>query len=75
MIMEKLLGKDADELDAIDDAQLLEYFKPLLVITRPELAPKPEKIQRKEATARAVESKKDKALEIMRQMGINVKRW
>jgi len=75
MTLEKLLQCSADQLDAFSEEQLNEWFKPLLIITRPELSVKPEKIIRKESIRREANSKKDKALEIMRNMGLNIKGW
>lgn len=44
MTIEQILGLESPEqIEKMTDAQLLEYFKPYLNITRPELAPKPER--------------------------------
>lgn len=36
MTIEKLLGLEGKSLEALTDAELLEYFKPYLNVTRPE---------------------------------------
>lgn len=38
MTLSELLDSDASTLEKLTDAQLLEYFKPFLSVTRPELA-------------------------------------
>lgn len=38
MTLSELLDSDAPTLEKLTDAQLLEYFKPYLSVTRPELA-------------------------------------
>lgn len=75
MTMEQLLEQSADELDTYSDKQLLDWFTPLLVVTRPELAPKPEKhIGKREIVKREFNNKKALAQEIMKQHGLDV-RW
>lgn len=43
MTIEELLGKTSEELQALSDTQLEEYFKDVLHITRP-----PEKLQKEQ---------------------------
>lgn len=43
MTIEKVLGCSADELEKMTDTELDAHFKPMYTITRPEMAPKPEK--------------------------------
>jgi hypothetical protein len=75
MTIEKLLQCDAATLESFTNEQLLEWFKPMLVVTRPELAVKPEKQSSKQRVQYENNSKKDKAFELLKSMGINVKRW
>lgn len=74
MTIEQLLGKSADELAALTDAQLNEYFAPYLVVTRPELASKPEKgnVRKANTYNPNFNLKKQKALEMARQLGIEL---
>ncbi len=41
MKLEDLLECSAEKLEAMTDAELLEWFKPFLNVTRPEFAPRP----------------------------------
>lgn len=77
MTLEKLLGKTADELDAFSDEQLIDWFKPMFIITRPELQPpRAEKTISKNPSGKVRENLKNQALEILKQHGItNIKRW
>jgi len=43
MTLEQLLDCNADELEKLTDSQLNEFFSPFYNVTRPELAPKPNK--------------------------------
>lgn len=78
MTIEKLLGMSSTELKAMTREQLEEYFKPYLVVTRPELAPKPQlgpKIRTASGIAKTHrDNKKQQALEILKQHGFgNIK--
>lgn len=41
MKLEDLLDAHPDKIKAMSDEELLKYFEPVLVVTRPELAAKP----------------------------------
>lgn len=73
MTLEKLLQKSAKELDALSVEELEAWFKPMLVVTRPELAPKPQKTLRKVEREREYNSVKKQALDILKQHGVNIK--
>jgi len=40
MTLEELLDASADQIESMTDEQLLEFFRPCLQVTRPELAPR-----------------------------------
>ncbi len=75
MTIEKLLQCDANMLESFSDEQLLEWFKPMLVVTRPELAIKPDKQSNKQRTQYESNNKKQQAFELLKSMGIQVKKW
>lgn len=74
MTLEQLLQCDAATLKGMSDKELLEYFKPYLNVTRPELAEKP---ARKSPTTAVKEYKptvqltpqKQRALELLAASG------
>ena len=43
MTLDQLLDSHADELEKLTDAQLNELFSPFYNVTRPELAPRPQR--------------------------------
>lgn len=62
MTIEELLDCTPEQLESFTDAQLLEWFKPFINITRPEYAPKPQ--ARKEVFKQPpLDAKKQAALE------------
>lgn len=70
MTVEKYLNSEPDVLEKITDAEMQEYFKSCLHITRPELAPAPTSTKRSTAPTN---TKKDKANDILKQLGIDLK--
>jgi len=79
-LLQAINGKSAKELAELDEKQLLEHFAPLLNVTRPELAPKPEKstYRSKGSSLSKVEeslkdAKKRMAERLAQQMGIDLK--
>jgi hypothetical protein len=74
--IEKLLQCSATELEALTDEELKKHFEPYLKITRPELAEKPIKSNTmKQIGLTQHNNKKDIALNILKQLGVNVKKW
>ena len=76
-LLEAINGKSAKELAELDEKKLNEYFGPLLNVTRPELAPKPEKVMRSSKQSSLEESLKDAkkrlAEKMAEKMGIDLK--
>lgn len=75
MTLEELLGKSAAELEVMTDKELLEYFQPVLHITRPELCSKPTKNEPRRISStqtNGFNSKKQKALAMARELGIEL---
>jgi len=79
-ILQAINGKSAKELAEMDEKKLNEYFGPLLNVTRPELAPKPEKsaYRSKGSNVSSIENtlkdaKKRLAEKMAAQMGIDLK--
>lgn len=72
MTLDEALNAPAQHWEAMTDAQILEFFKPYLVITRPELAEKPTKT----SSVRNINStmgshKRSKANAILAQLGMD----
>jgi len=76
MTHEQILGCSAEQLKAMTDEQLLEYYKAYLTITRPELATKPTKsIARTGSMPISAEkrAKRDKVNDILQNLGLDLK--
>lgn len=72
MTIEKLLQNSAEKLESMTDEELYEFFKPYLIVTRPELCSKPAHSTHRVASSsmpKINESKKKLALEILAQFG------
>jgi len=72
MTIEQILDCSADQLEALTDEQLLEYFKPFLNVTRPELAPKKERSSLSQGTLMPINTKTIAAAEQLKSLGIDV---
>lgn len=72
MTIEELLGKSADELDAMSAAEREAYFAPFLAVTRPDRAVIVEAVQKgvKKQMAKANTPGMQHALAFLKQMGI-----
>jgi len=64
-----LLGYDADQLQAMNDAQLQEVFGPSLAVTRPDRAPR---LDNKKPQTSAARAKTNKANDILGQLGFDI---
>jgi hypothetical protein len=76
MTHEQILNCSAAELKAMTDEQLLEWYKPYLTITRPELAEKPVKgVTRNMGAPISAEkrAKRDKVNDILSNLGLDLK--
>lgn len=71
MTLEKLLNCRASELKALTPAQLEEYFKPVLHITRPDLATKPT-ASAKTGLPSTTHQKADAVAQMLKGMGIDI---
>jgi hypothetical protein len=71
MTPDQLLECSPAELAAMTDAQLLEYYKPVLHITRPELAIKPTE-HKKTGASSALLQKQSEVMTLMKSMGMDL---
>lgn len=72
MTLEKLLNCSAAELEKMSDAELAKHCEPFLKITRPELAPKPDKQTARRVNGKDFEerAKLGKAKDILSRFGM-----
>lgn len=75
MTHEEILNCSAEQLKAMTDEQLLEWYKPYLTITRPELATKPVKSVTRSMMPISAEkqAKKNKVNDILQNLGFDFK--
>ena len=69
MNIEEILECDADTLEKMTDAQLLEHFKQYLPTTRPEYAPKRVSTDKK---VMAADPKVAQTVNVLKGLGINL---
>lgn len=67
--IEQLIGMSGDELEKMTDEQLLEHFKPMLCVTRPEVAAK--RVIKHEQQIAKVNPKLALGLSLMKELGID----
>ena len=72
MTIEEYLGKSADEIEKFSDAELLEYFKDQLKITRPELAARPVKSTIRQSNEPTARDRINRAKDIAAQFGLDL---
>lgn len=74
MTLEELWEKTGDELGAMTDEQLLEFFRPYLTVTRPELADKPSRkvVPTFQNPVQALSPAKQKALALLAEEGVDL---
>lgn len=65
MTIEDLADLSADKLEKLTDKELEDILRPYFIVTRPELAPKPEKRQESNSVMASMTPKK---LEALRQL-------
>jgi hypothetical protein len=71
MTLEELAELSSDKLKALTDDQLKEILTPYFVVTRPELAPKPQQYKQKEMLIPLTPQKRA-ALALMAEEGIDI---
>lgn len=70
MTLEQLTKCNADELEKLTDAQLLEHFKPFFNVTRPEFAQKQKK---QEQPTMYLSPQKQAMLRLLADEGVDIK--
>ena len=75
MTIEQLLEIDADTLEKMTDAQLMDFFKPYLVYVKPDKHQQPQQVSktsiRKNNKQMSTDANMEKAKMIAKQMGID----
>ena len=71
MTHEEILNCSADKLEKMTDEQLLEWYKPYLNITRPELADKPVKSSPRSVNTNTY--KRSKVNGILQNLGLDLR--
>jgi hypothetical protein len=72
MTADQLLQCSPEELRTMTDAQLLEYYAPVLYITRPEQALKPATESKKTGQSSALLQKQAEVMNMMKAMGMDL---
>lgn len=73
MTLERLLEFDIDKLEKMSNDELLEYFKPMLKVTRPELAEKP--INSKAHKTQTMQTQKQMLMAELAKRGFSHIKW